>query len=154
VGWWIAGITVVLLIAAALGARPLARRVRARETRRAIESFRVRREQLEAKFIDLASSLGKPRGVRWKECDWQEAVTFARDRETGLLTAFAGVNVSFEAVEGGDMEEVEHVGLLRDGCAVFHYQAGNWGTGGRVLFNMNPQDALSRLDEQYEAIVA
>lgn len=152
--WRLAGVVAVVLVAVAFGAKPLARWMRAREAKRAIESFRIRREQLEAKFIDLASSLGKPRGVRWKECDWQEPVTFARERQTGLLTAFASVNVSFEAVEGGDMEEVEHVGLLRDGCALFHYQHGRWGTGGRVLFNMNPQDALVRLQTQYEAVPA
>jgi hypothetical protein len=151
-GWLVAIVVVVVLAAAACSARPLARWLRAREARRARESFRLRREMLEAKFFDLASRLGKPRGVRWRDCDWQEAVTFARDRRTGLLTAFASVNVSFEAIEGGEMEEVEHVGLLRDGCAVFHYQRGAWGTGGRVLFNMNPHDALARLESQYEAV--
>lgn len=149
--WWIA-VTVVIVVVAVFGARPLARIMQRREAARAIADFRVRREQLEAKFFDLASALGKPRGVRWKECDWQPEVTFARDRQTGLITAFASVNVSFEAVQGGDMEEVEHVGLLRDGCAIFHYQQGAWGTGGRVVFNMNPGEAIARFEHQYEGV--
>ena len=33
------------------------------------------------------------------------------------------------------MEDVAAVGNIRDAAAVFHYQNGNWGTGGRALFN-------------------
>lgn len=148
---WLIAIVAVLVVVA-VGVRPLARRLQQREAARAMAAFRLRREQLEAKFFALASTLGKPRDVRWKQCDWQPDVTFARDRQSGLLTAFVSVNVSFEAVEGGDMEEVEHVGLLRDGCALFHYEHGDWGTGGRVVFNMNPQEALTRFAQQYESL--
>jgi hypothetical protein len=62
------------------------------------------------------------------------------------------VNIRFEAVEGGDMEEVEAVSMVRDAAALFHYQHRHWGTGGRALFNMNPEDALSRLGSQFEPV--
>lgn len=154
-GWWIAlAIGLGAVVVVAVSAQPLMRWMQAREARQAREEFRRRREVLEARFFDLAATLGKPRGVRWKQCDWQSDVSYARDRQTGLLTAFVSVNVSFEAIAGGDMEEVEHVGLLRDGCAIFHYQQGQWGTGGRVVFNMNPQEALTRFATQYEGVVA
>ncbi len=151
---WFLGILMlsILLAAVLFGARPLARHMRAKQAERAMNLFRLRREQLEAKFFDLASQRGKPRGVRWKACDWQNHVRFARDIQSGIITAFVSVHVSFEAITGSDMEDVEHVGLLRDGCAVFHYQNGNWGTGGRVLFNMNPSDAVEKLDSQYEEL--
>jgi hypothetical protein len=123
-----------------------------REAEAAIQNFRTQREQLEAKFFDIASRLGKPRDLRWLDCDWQNRVTFGREVESGLLTAFAAVEISFEAVEGGDMEEVEAVGTVRDAAALFHYKDGSWGTGGRALFNMNPADALERLNDQYEPI--
>lgn len=132
--------------------QPLRKRRRTREERAALQAFRVQREQLEAKFFDLASSLGKPRGLRWVDCDWQNSVSFGRDVNTGLLTAFVAVNIRFEAVEGGDMEDVEAVGTIRDAAAVFHYQRGRWGTGGKALFNMNPQDALARLQGQFERV--
>jgi hypothetical protein len=148
------GLAVVLLVAIVCGARPLAAWMRRREALRARDQFRISRERLEAEFFRLASTLGKPRDVRWRECDWLPEVAFARDRQTGLVTAFASVNVSFEAIEGGDMEEVAHVGLLRDGCALFHYQQGEWGTGGRVVFNMNPTEAIARFADQYEELVA
>ena len=125
---------------------------RRRETRRALDRFRLEREQLEAKFFDLARTRGKPRGVRWINCDWLDRVTFARGIDDGMLAAFVGVNISFEAIEGGDMEDVEAVGMVRDAAALFHFHNGHWGTGGRALFNMDPQDALQRLEGQFEPV--
>lgn len=133
-------------------ARKLEVRVKRWAQRQAVETFRLRREFLEARFLDMARQLGKPRGLRWVDCDWQAPVTFATDRSTGLLTAFVGVNIRFEAVEGGDMEEVAAVATIRDAAALFHFQDGAWGTGGRALFNMNPDDALQRLADQYEPL--
>ena len=64
------------------------------EAERGIREFRLKREFLEARFFDIAAALGKPRGLKWLECDWQEAVTFARDHHSGLLTAFVAVSSS------------------------------------------------------------
>lgn len=157
---WIEGLIivgiglVVLLGLAAVLYRPLRTRFREREANEAVARFRLQREQLEAKFFDLAGMQGKPRGLRWLNCDWQNEVTFARAIDTGLLTAFVAVNISFEAIEGGDMEDVDAVGTVRDAAALFHYQNGRWGTGGRALFNMNPHDALRRLQGQYVPVSA
>lgn len=149
-----AGIAVAILfvIAAVLLRKPVLAWRDQREADRGRRDFRRQRELLEAKFFDLAAVSGKPRGLRWVDCDWLETVTFARDRQTGLLTAFVAVNISFEAIEGGDMEDVAAVGNIRDAAAVFHYQKGHWGTGGRALFNMNPNDALDRLQGQFEPL--
>lgn len=153
---WIypAAVVVIALVVLVLMAPRMAGWMRRREAERAQGAFKLQRELLEAKFFDMASTLGKPRGVRWKQCDWQPTVTFARELESGLITAFVSVHVSFEAIAGSDMEEVEHVGLLRDGCALFHFQRGQWGTGGRVLFNMNPDDALKLFADQYGVLEA
>lgn len=152
--FWIWGsvIGVALLLALALVSIPLAKRWKRREAQLAVKQFRRQREQLEAKFIDLAHAIGKPRGLRWSDCDWLSAVTFARDRQTGLITAFAGINIRFEAIEGGDMEDVAAVGTVRDAVAVFHYHRGTWGTGGKALFNMNAEEAVTRLTAQFEAV--
>jgi len=125
---------------------------RARRSERAIREFRLHREHLEAQFFRRAASLGKPRDLRWLECDWLDSVAFGRDVQTGMLTAFVGVNIRFEAIEGGDMEGVEAVGMVRDAAALFHYHRGQWGTGGRALFNMNPTDALAHFRGQIEPI--
>lgn len=151
--WIVAVVILVVVIAAAILLwKPLQQKRRKREEERAVNTFPMQREQLEARFFSMAASSGKPRGLRWLDCDWQSGVTFARDTESGLLTAFAAVNIRFEAIAGGDMEDVEAVDTIRDAAAVFHYQHGRWGTGGRALFNMNPQDAVTRLEGQYEKV--
>ena len=125
-----------------------------KEVEQAFRQFRLQREFLEARFFDVAAQSWKPRGLRWLACDWLDGVAFGRNKQTGMLTAFVSVNIRFEAIEGGDMEGVAAVGNIRDGSAVFHFQDGAWGTGGRTLFNMGPQDALSRLANQYEHVGA
>ena len=146
-------IIIVAACAVLLALAPaLARHMQRRTTRKAIDQFRLHREVLEAKFFELASSIGKPRGLRWTDCDWKSEVRFVRDRSTGLLTALASVEIHFEAIEGGDMEDVAAVSDVRDASAVFHYQEGNWGTGGKALFNMNPETAVDKLDQQFEAV--
>src|SRR5882724_4029827 len=96
-------VAILLVIAVVLLRKPLRAWRDRREADRGRRDFRRQRELLEARFFDLAAASGKPRGLRWIDCDWLEAVTFARDRQTGLLTAFVAVNIRFEAVEGGDM---------------------------------------------------
>lgn len=118
----------------------------------AVRQFRLERESLEAKFFDLAAASGKPRGLRWVHCDWQRDVMFGRDVRSGLLTAFVSVEIRFEAIEGGDMEDVEAVGTIRDASALFHFQNGHWGTGGKALFNMNPAEAIERLEGQFTPV--
>ena len=99
-----------------------------------------------------SAASGKPRGLRWVHCEWQQPVSFGRDVRSRLLTAFVSVEIHFEAVEGGDMEDVEAVSTIRDACAVFHYRTGHWGTGGKALFNMNPGEAIERLAGQFTPV--
>ena len=151
--WWIvAGVGIVALVALVVASPLLVRRARQREAEQALIKFRHQREMLEAKFFTMAGSLGKPRGLHWLDCQWQDQVTFVRDKQSGLITAFASVNISFEAIAGGDMEDVAAVGTVREACALFHYQTGSWGTGGRALFNLDPQMAVERFKDQYEPI--
>ena len=112
-------------------------------SKRILQTFESQRQQLQEQFFVAASASGKPRGLKWTECDWLSSYTLVQDAESQMFTLFCGVNVSFEAVEGGDMEGVEAVSVIRDGSAVFHAQEGRWGTGGRVLFNVDPQTAAT-----------
>src|SRR5438552_8711767 len=104
----------LLVAAVVLLRKPLRAWRETREAQRARRDFRRQREVLEARFFDLAAASGKPRGLRWVECDWLDTVTFARDRRTGLLAAFVAVNIRFEAVEGGDLEDVAAVANILD----------------------------------------
>ena len=136
----------------AVSAVPLARWMQRREALGAAAAFRRQREKLEAQFFELASQSGKPRGLRWVRGDWQPGFTLAREVQSGLLTAFVSIELHFEAIEGGDMEDVAAVSTVRDACALFHYQYGQWGTGGKALFNMNAGDAVAKLPRQFVAV--
>ena len=130
---WLNGILIAIgCIVAAMVVATVARRYSLRRYRQrmrvARELFYRRREWLEARFVTHASKSGKPRGLRWLNVDFDDDVTFARDKQSGDLRALVGVTISFEAVEGGDMEEVEAVGNLRAATAVFLYAKQQWET--------------------------
>ena len=107
----------------------------------AIAQFQRFENDLQQDFFALAAKSGKPRGLRWLSCEWLQELLIVVEQDSQLISAFASVNLGFEAIEGGDMEEVEAVSTIRDGSAVFHFQNGSWGSAGRVVFNMNPTRA-------------
>jgi len=148
---WIAG-GAAAATAAVLAWRPLRRLGHEVQAERARESFRLQRERMEAKFLDAARATGKPRGLNWKDCDFESALTLARDRHTGKLVGLVPVTVSFEAIVGGPMEGVEAVGNLRNATAVFHFDRGHWTTAGQAVFNLNPDEAIEHFRPQFERI--
>ena len=77
---------------------------------------------------------------------------FGRDRRTGQLVALAGVTISFEAIEGSDMEGLPAVGNLRSASALFSHEAGRWVATGRTVFNLRPDEALRHFQQQYEHV--
>jgi hypothetical protein len=120
--------------------------------KRAREVFHLQREKLQEEFFDAAAISGKPRGLRWKACQWSDMIEWVRDRKTGQIHAFVGVTISFEAIAGGDMEGVAAVGNLRNASAVFDYWNGQWSTQGRAIFNLNPDEAVEHFKAGYERI--
>lgn len=150
-GWILISLVVIAGLVAVL-VRPAQQFWREVMLERARELFSLQRERLEAKFFDLAASTGKPKGLKWEDCQFQNPVHLVRDRQTGQLTAFVEVTIRFSAIEGGGMEEVPAVKDLRNATAVFHYHNGHWGTGGRALFNMDPTAAIDHFQQQFEEI--
>jgi len=152
--WWI--ILASLLAGVALGfawLRLRAGRRTARE-RLARATFDDGRADLEPAFLAAAAATGKPRGLRWTGCQLQRGAVFARDKATGELYALVGATVSFEAVAGGGMEEVEAVGNLRAATAVFVFRNGQWTTDGRAVFNLEPAEAIKRFSDSLEPVAA
>jgi hypothetical protein len=149
--WLIAAATAIgVAILVILVRRPLRRFGQQVNLERARESFRLQRERLESKFVESAQASGKPRGLRWKDCQFDSQVEFVRDRRTGHLAALVGVAIAFEAVAGSDMEDNPNVGNLRNASAVFYFQKGHWNTVGKAVFNMNPAEAVEHFKNQYE----
>lgn len=142
----------VLGLIAAVVFRPVRSALRASRYERARREFHHCRERLEAKFFQIAAASGKPRGLRWTSCDFDDDVSYARDRRSRELCAFVAVTIGFEAVEGGGMEHVEAVGNLRAATAEFRLRAGQWRTDGRAIFNLNPTEAIDYYRDNLEVV--
>jgi len=150
--WLIPLIVVALLILVMVIWRPLRSFGKEVQIERARELFKLQRERLEAHFLKAAAATGKPRGLRWKDCQWDSAVEFVRECKTGQIAALVAVTIQFEAIEGSDMEGLPAVGNLRNASAVFFFQKGHWLTVGKAVFNMNPDEALAHFKNQYERV--
>jgi len=130
----------------------LARRRGGMSPAQAAAIFQRQREHLEADFFLAAARSGKPRGLRWKKCDWERDIVLARDRSSRELTALVGVTIQFEAIEGSDMEGLPAVGNLRHASGVFFLRGGRWQTLGRAVFNLSPGEAIEHFKQQYERV--
>ncbi len=126
----------------------------ARRVERALRQFVRNRSSLETKFFQTAAASGKPRGLAWKSCAFQDGVLFARDRANGELVGLVGVTIGFEAIEGGGMEDVEAVGNLRAATAVFTWNGREWSTAGRAVFNLEPHEVLERYRDNLDPVSA
>ncbi|HEV3417425.1 MAG TPA: hypothetical protein VG056_11440 [Pirellulales bacterium] len=151
--YWILGAGLVAgSIVALVVWRPIRAARREKLLARARRDFHRQREQLEARFLTRASACGKPRGLRWSDCNFEDDVTYARDRRSKRLSAFVAVTIRFEAIEGGGMEENENVRNLRAATAVFDYDRSRWTTDGRAIFNLNPAEAIQFYQANLELV--
>ncbi len=150
--WVLLALLAAALVAAAFFWHPLRRFGRQVHVERARESFRLQRERLEARFLQAAQASGKPRGLRWTDCEFDSGALYVRDKKTGDLAALVGVTIQFEAIPGSDMEDNPNVGNLRNASAVFFFHKGHWNTVGKAVFNMNPDEAVEHFKGQYERV--
>ena len=154
---WANGLLLICLASSAtlliaLTIAKMACRKRREHLRRAHGAFHRQREWVEARFLTAASNSGRPRGLQWVDCEFDDGVVFARDRHTGMLRAFVGVTISFEAIPGGGMEDVEAVSNLRAATAVFYFDDDAWKTDGRTIFNLNPEETIRHFGSELEFI--
>src|SRR5260221_536664 len=129
------GLAVVGVLIALVGLR-LRRKPAPPSVGEARAAFEAQRPTLERLFFDAASATGKPRGLRWKSCEFGAGVEIARDRRSGELLAMIPVTIAFEAIPGSDMEGLPAVGNLRSATAVFTWRGRRWVTAGRAVFNL------------------
>ncbi len=118
----------------------------------ACQQFQLRREWLEADFLSGARRSGKPRGLEWTDIEFEKEIAFARDRHSGQLQALVAATISFAAVPGGGMEDVEAVGNLRSATAVFSFVNNKWHTDGRAVFNLNPTQTIQHFKHELEQV--
>jgi hypothetical protein len=152
-GYWWALLAVIALAAVVawmwFPVRRVVPQTRLAEARR---DFHRQRERLEAKFVQIGSAPAKADTPRWTDCDFEDDVTFARNRSTGELTALVGVTIEMEDVEDRSGRNGDAVGHLRAATAVFRLGRERWETEGRAIFNLTPAEALRRYHRDLEVV--
>ncbi len=152
---WVGFVAVIVGVAATIYG---VWRVRARQSRErqrdALAQFDAQRPALEVEFLAAAAATGKPRGLRWVNCRLDGPATFAIDRTSAELYALVAATVSFAAIEGGGMEEVDAVSNLRAATTVFVRRDHRWTTDGRIVFNLGPAETLNHYRESLAAAPA
>jgi hypothetical protein len=148
---WMTGAGVLAALCVALVWAAL-RHPRRTSVERARKLFHLQRERLEFRFSQLAAQVFRPRGLDLADCDFEDEVSFARDRHNGRLRAYVAVTIRFQAIEGGGMEDNPNVNNLKAGSAEFRLDASDWGTDGKVHFNVNPVEAIQRYQQELEMV--
>jgi hypothetical protein len=150
--WWIAVGVLAGMATVALLWHPL--RIAAREARfsQARKDFHRQREWLEAKFIRLAASQAAPDSPRWRDCDFDDSVSYVRNRITGELCAFVAVTVALEGVGHSTGTATDLMGRLRAATAVFRFSRDRWETDGRVILNLSPSEAIRFYQNDLEIV--
>lgn len=144
----LAGMAVVAIVGSAAAALFQRWQRRAR-LRIAKDRLHRRREWLEAEFMSRASTNGKPRSLVWADCEFEDAIALARDRNSGQLRALIGVTITFASVDGQRPEEAEEI-LPQEATAVFRFDGAEWTTDGRAIFNLNPAETIRRYGHELE----
>ena len=116
------------------------------QTERARESYRLQKERLAEVFLKTANLSGKPRGLSWASGSLAGEMVLSRDRHTRQLTGLVAMDIHFEPLPGGDMEDCAAAKIPRTVTAVFYFMRGEWLTEGRAIFNMTPEQVLSTFD--------
>jgi len=114
------------------------------QVERARELFRLQHERFEEMLVSAASAGGKPRGLIWVGCEIIGDAVLARDTAKGIV-ALVPVVIRFEPEPGSEMEDVPAAREPRTATALFNFIRGHWHTDGRVVFNLNPAQAVAQI---------
>jgi len=95
---------------------------------------------LDAWFASAAAS-GKPRGLKWSNCEALGDAVFVRDGSRRL--ALIPVRVRFEPLPEGGFEDIPQATEPRHIVVMFTQEGGKWDTG-RALFNVTMESLTKR----------
>lgn len=124
---------------------------RRRDSGAAIREFQESQPSLQQAFQKAASE-SAPRGLRLVDCEFSGEPLFAKDKNNGNLRGFLSVTIRFEAIPGGDMEDNPNVANLRAATALFHQEKTGWRPDGKILYNLEPADAIERFSHELTPI--
>lgn len=110
--------------------------------------FHWEREHLEARFIELAQADDKRPSPRWRDCRFEDQVTYALNRRSRRLLALVAVVVTPDGrrpLENDPSWRALPEELIaqnrrrnRSATAIFMFDGKHWTTEGTTVFNFDP----------------
>jgi hypothetical protein len=146
---WIGGTLVAVLAGLSLLGGWLRRRERTAPLR-AVRHFPAVLPELLTESLRQSQASGRPSGLRWVEITSAGEPLFVRHPGRGELAVRVPVQIRFEAIEGGEMEDIAAVPLPRSGTAIFRHICGKWQVGERIRFNISPEELLRQPGNEWE----
>ncbi len=136
-------------------------RVREEQKNLAEELWQKQKGPLQIKIIEQLRLTGKPRGLIWNSCEYQDdAILFWHPKRKSWLAVVA-VAISFSAIlyttdnnsencenidlNKFDMSDNPNVTIPKHGCACFELQDSCWQFFGRILFNLSVDQSTNLL---------
>jgi len=111
------------------------------------EQFRLRREWMEARFLDSLAKLDPVERLRWEDAHWHDEVVWARDRQTRRFLALVWVHFDPDPLED---QYAEHPPRLA--TVVFEYYRRRWHADGKRLDEIRPDEAFLQ-HQRFEPIL-
>jgi hypothetical protein len=150
---WILVPTILIVLAGmALVWQPIRAAMNRSRLADARRDFHWQRERLEVKFIQLAWTNAKPSGPRWSECEFEDDVSYVRNRNTGELSAFVEVTVTVTETEDQLDFGPGAVPSVRAATAIFRFDGRHWETDGRAILNLSPSEAIRFYQDDLEIV--
>lgn len=101
------------------------------------EQFRLRREWMEALFLDSLAKIDPVERLRWEDAHWHDEIVWARDRQTRRFLALAWVHFDPDPLEE---QYADHPPRLA--TVVFEHYRGRWHADGKRLDEIRPDEAF------------
>jgi hypothetical protein len=118
----------------------------------ALAQFRIQREHLEARFLDIASWRGEPPGWMWEDCEFEDDVVLARKRGTNSLRALVGITIFLERTVGESFGDDDQESAVVAATAIFLHTGTRWVTEGRTVINLDPVEMVERFSAELQRI--
>jgi hypothetical protein len=138
----------IVALAAATLWRPVVRFWHGIRFEKARALFHRERERLEARLVKQIAVPVVTGEVEWLDCDFDDQVTFLRDRRTGELLALVAVTLGPETPWAVELDETSH----GHGVAVFRFDAKHWTTDPKVHMNLTLEEMIRGFSGTMEVI--
>lgn len=141
---WMTAITTLAVLVYFLF-RWIPRLILAIRLEQAQESLRLQQQRLEEMVLRQGIASGKPRGLKWRRCQFQGEPLWLHEEEKGQVAVLVPLVVEFEPQGEPEDWEGHPMNDPRRGVVLFFLRRGEWESAGRVLFNLTPQQAAEQL---------